>query len=80
MISYLEQLKEKARTRGVFLHHAFKVAKVNQTTYSRSMRQLNCLHYRTALKVAAAIEKIYQERLPPPKTPKGAGRFRVVSV
>lgn len=58
MISYLEQLKDKARAKGIFLHKAFKFARVDQTTYSRSMRSLTSLHYATAKKVSDAIDKV----------------------
>lgn len=65
MISYLEQLKEKASKHGVFLHKAFQAAKINQTTYARSMKSRTSLRWKTTLAVSAAIDVMVAERKKP---------------
>lgn len=65
--------------KGVFLHEAFRVAKVDQTTYSRSRRGITSMRWVTAVKVSAALDKIHLDRTAVPKTAKKARKFRVVS-
>lgn len=55
MRTYLDQLKAHARMHGMTLHKAFKLSKVDMSTYSRTIRSRTDIRFSTAKKVWEAV-------------------------
>lgn len=58
IISYLEQLKQRCEVHGITLYNVFKASRINPSTYSRTVRNLTGLHYKTAQKLDASIDRL----------------------
>lgn len=77
MISYLDQIKTKCEQRGIPVYQAFRMAKVNPSTYSRTIRNETSLRLKTAVEVSLAIDVLVKKR---GKKTAGAYGLQIVSL